>query len=72
MKSALYLLFASFHSDLVIYHEHVYLSAMAMLLMNLSGKYRIEAERENRKGISDTILEPNVLFLLIIVIELSV
>ncbi|MBQ2763308.1 MAG: AAA family ATPase, partial [Candidatus Methanomethylophilaceae archaeon] len=71
LEKALYGIFAGSLSALILDHEHVYQSAMAMLLMNLSGKYRIKAERENGKGRLDFILEPKVQTLPHIVIELK-
>jgi len=52
-------------------HEHACQLVMAMLLMNLSGKYLIRIERENGKGRMDILMEPKVQTLPHIVIELK-
>lgn len=71
LEDALYHLFASTLSGIVLDNEHAYRSAMAMLLMNLSGKYRVKAERENGKGRLDFLLEPRSPSLPYVVIELK-
>ena len=71
LEKALYDLFASTLSTKILDHEHAYQSAMAMLLMNLHGKYRVRLEFENGKGFMDIIMEPKVPLLPNIVIELK-
>ena len=71
LEKALYDLFASTLSTKILDHEHAYQSAMAMLLMNLHGKYKVRLEFENGKGFMDIIMEPKVPLLPNIVIELK-
>ena len=71
LEKALYDLFASTLSTKILDHEHAYQSAMAMLLINLHGKYRVRLEFENGKGFMDIIMEPKVPLLPNIVIELK-
>jgi hypothetical protein len=71
LEVALYNLFASTLSTKILDHEHAYQSAMAMLLMNLHGKYRVKLELENGKGIMDIIMDPKVPLLPNIIIELK-
>ena len=71
LENVLYQLFASMLSTTILEHEHTCQLVMAMLLMNLSGKYLIRIERENGKGRLDILMEPKVQTLPHIVIELK-
>jgi len=71
LEKALYDLFASTLSTKILDHEHAYQSAMAMLLMNLHGKYKVRLEFENGKGFMDIVMSPKVPLLPNIVIELK-
>ncbi|MDD7423872.1 MAG: PD-(D/E)XK nuclease domain-containing protein, partial [Candidatus Methanomethylophilaceae archaeon] len=71
LEKALYDLFASTLSTKILDHEHAYQSAMAMLLMNLHGKYKVRLESENGKGFMDIVMSPKVPLLPNIVIELK-
>ena len=50
LEESLYHIFASSLSALILDHEHVYEGVMTSLLLYLSGKYRVKADRENGKG----------------------
>ena len=71
LENVLYQLFASTLSTAILEHEHACQLVLAMLLMNLSGKYSIRIERENEKGRLDFILEPKVQTSPYVVIELK-
>lgn len=71
LEESLYHIFASSLSALILDHEHVYEGVMTSLLLYLSGKYRVKAERENGKGRLDILLEPRSQSMPNVIIELK-